>query len=76
MPGVLIGVRFLFEYQRGHGQGHVQSLILASILATAGLLFLMLGLLADLISVNRRLLEDLRARLAQLETGVRKERDP
>jgi len=67
LPGLFIGVRFLFAYLRGHGQGHVQSLILASILVIAGLLFFMLGLLADLISVNRRLLEDLRARLASLE---------
>ena len=67
LPGLLIGVRFLIEYARGHGQGHVQSLILASVLVTAALLFFMLGLLADLISVNRRLLEDLRARLANME---------
>ena len=67
LPGFLIGLRFLYEYARGRGQGHVQSLILASILVTAALLFFMLGLLADLISVNRRLLEDLRVRLAVLE---------
>ena len=67
LPGFLIGGRFVFEFVRGHGQGHVQSLILASILVIAALQFFMLGLLADLISVNRRLLEDLRARLAKLE---------
>ncbi len=67
VPGCLIGVRFLFEYARGHGQGHVQSLILAAILMIGSMLFFMLGLLADLISVNRRLLEDLRTRLAGLE---------
>ena len=67
VPGCLIGVRFLFEYGRGHGQGHVQSLILTAILMIGSMLFFMLGLLADLISVNRRLLEDLRARLAALE---------
>ena len=65
--GCLIGVRFLFEYARGHGNGHVQSLILAAILMIGSMLFFMLGLLADLISVNRRLLEDLRTRLAGLE---------
>ena len=37
------------------------------------MLFFMLGLLADLISVNRRLLEDLRTRLADLE--MKKEKD-
>jgi glycosyltransferase involved in cell wall biosynthesis len=70
VPGCLIGVRFLFEYGRGHGQGHVQSLILAAILMIGSMLFFMLGLLADLISVNRRLLEDLRTRVAGLELGT------
>ncbi len=60
-PGVLIGIRFLYEMYHGHGQGHVQSLILVAILLIASVLFFILGLLAELISVNRRLLEDLRA---------------
>ena len=56
-------IRFLYEYVPwGHGQGHVQSLILVAILVIASVLFFILGLLAELISVNRRLLEDLRAR--------------
>ena len=75
LPGLLIGVRFLCEYVRGHGQGHVQSLILASILVIAALLFFMLGLLADLISVNRRLLEEVRTRLAGLENKQESKRN-
>jgi glycosyltransferase involved in cell wall biosynthesis len=67
IPSLLIGANFLRLYFQGHGQGHVQSLILASMLMTVSALFFMLGLLADLISVNRRLLEDLRTRLANLE---------
>lgn len=66
-PGILIGARFLYLFLAGHGQGHVQSLILAAILIVVAALFFMLGLLADLISVNRRLLEDLRTRLTNLE---------
>ena len=65
VPGFLIGVRFLYELHRGHGQGHVQSLILVAILLIASVLFFILGLLAELISVNRRLLEDLRTRLME-----------
>ena len=72
LPGFLIGVRFLFEYGRGHGQGHIQSLILAAVFIIAAMLAFMLGLLADLISVNRRLLEDIRARLANLEDESKK----
>lgn len=67
VPGILIAGRFLYLFWEGHGQGHVQSLILASILIVVAALFFMLGLLADLISVNRRLLEDLRTRLTNLE---------
>lgn len=67
MPGLLIGARFVYLFLEGHGQGHVQSLILAAILIVVAALFFMLGLLADLISVNRRLLEDLRTRLTNLE---------
>ncbi len=67
VPGLLIGGRFVYLFWEGHGQGHVQSLILASILIVVAALFFMLGLLADLISVNRRLLEDLRTRLTNLE---------
>jgi glycosyltransferase involved in cell wall biosynthesis len=69
LAGGLIGLRFLVEFARGHGQGHVQSLILTAILLIGAMLFFTLGLLADLISVNRRLLEDLRTRLARLELG-------
>ena len=76
VPACLIGVRFLLEYERGHGQGHVQSLILAAILMIGSMLFFMLGLLADLISVNRRLLEDLRTRLAALELAATTTRSP
>lgn len=67
IPGILIGARFLYLFSEGRGQGHVQSLILAAILIVVAALFFMLGLLADLISVNRRLLEDLRTRLTNLE---------
>lgn len=61
--GLLVGARFLYYYFAGRGQGHVQSLILASILMTIGFQLGMLGLLADLIAVNRRVLEEVQHRL-------------
>jgi glycosyltransferase involved in cell wall biosynthesis len=57
VPGFLLGVRFLYLYALGDGVGHVQSLILASLLCTLSALAVMCGLLAELISVNRKLLE-------------------
>jgi glycosyltransferase involved in cell wall biosynthesis len=69
--GLLLGVRFLGLYLAGYGSGHVQSLILAALLMGAGFFLVVVGLLADLISVNRKLLEKLDWRLQQVEETLR-----
>lgn len=56
-PGFLLGLRFLIHYLAGNGQGHIQSLILTAVLLLSGLLSFAIGILADLISVNRKLNE-------------------
>jgi hypothetical protein len=43
----------------GSGDGHIQSLIFSSILIGIGFQTMMAAFLADLLSVNRRLLEEL-----------------
>ena len=58
--GTCIGTRFLFYYFDGRGYGHIQSLILASVLLGMGFQTMLVAFLADLISVNRKLLEDIR----------------
>jgi glycosyltransferase involved in cell wall biosynthesis len=56
-------VRFAWFYLSGQSPaGHVQSLIAATVLALTGVQFVVLAFVADLIAVNRRLLEELRAR--------------
>jgi glycosyltransferase involved in cell wall biosynthesis len=55
--GLLFGLRFLIKFALEGGSGHVQSLILASLLMTLGFITVIVGILADLISVNRRLNE-------------------
>ncbi|HKK14420.1 MAG TPA: glycosyltransferase family 2 protein [Gammaproteobacteria bacterium] len=55
--GFALGVRFLVYYFEGAGDGHVQSLILAALLMGMGFLVGVVGVLADLIAVNRKLLE-------------------
>jgi glycosyltransferase involved in cell wall biosynthesis len=57
----VLGVRWLilFEYFPEPGRNHVPSLILASILTLVGFQLWMFGFLADLVAVNRLLLEDL-----------------
>ncbi|MDQ8186382.1 glycosyltransferase family 2 protein [Pelagicoccus sp. SDUM812002] len=65
--GLLLGLRFLFFFLTGDGAGHVQSLILTALLLGSSLGFFVLALLADLIAVNRRLLEKTNWRLGQIE---------
>lgn len=55
--GTLGFLRFLYFYFNGFGNGHIQSLILASMLVSLGFTTFVLGLVADLVSINRRLLE-------------------
>ena len=59
--GIVLGVRWLilFAYFLEPGRTHVPSLILAAILILAGFQLWMFGFLADLVAVNRLLLEDL-----------------
>ena len=68
--GVALGIRFMVQFAQGEGDGHVQSLILAAVLLLMGFLTFLMAVLADLLSVNRRLLEELqrnqRARLVEI----------
>lgn len=64
--GFLIGLRFLWKYLGGEGEGHVQSLILASVLLGMGFQTLLIAFVADLLSANRKLLEDIRFKTAKL----------
>jgi glycosyltransferase involved in cell wall biosynthesis len=67
LAAVIIGTRYLTFYFQGTGAGHVQSLILAVILAVVSAALFIVGFVADLISVNRRLLEDIDVRLKMLQ---------
>ncbi len=65
--GFIIGLRFLYYYFRDGGAGHVQSLIFASILLGIGFQTMLVAFLADLLAVNRRLMEDVQYRLRKKE---------
>jgi glycosyltransferase involved in cell wall biosynthesis len=58
-PGIVLGIRFFYFFIIGNGTGHIQSLIFAAILIILGVLFGILGLIGELISINRKLLEDI-----------------
>jgi glycosyltransferase involved in cell wall biosynthesis len=65
--GFLLGLRFLYYFGIGDGNGRVQSLVLASLLMGIGFSLGVVGLLADLIAVNRQLLEKLEWRMYLIE---------
>lgn len=56
--GLVPVLRFLYLYAIGQGGGHVQSLVLGALLLIVGFQIFVIGLLADLIGANRRLIED------------------
>lgn len=56
--GTLIGTRFLYFYLIGEGTGKVQSLIFSSILFGGGFTFFIMAMLSELISTNRKLIEE------------------
>ncbi len=65
--GLIGGVRYLCYYVTGDSAGHVQSLILSSILLGFGFQTMLTAFLADLLAVNRRLMEDVQYRVKKLE---------
>lgn len=65
--GMLPILRWFYFWYIGDGDGHLQSLILATFFLSAGVNLVILGLLGDLIGVNRILLEDLRCRIREVE---------
>jgi glycosyltransferase involved in cell wall biosynthesis len=67
LAGIIPSVRFLIYYFMGQGGGHIQSLIFAAILFIVGFQVLVVGLVADVISFNRRLIEETLLRVRRIE---------
>ena len=65
--GFAIGCRYLFFFLQGRTEGHIQSLILSAILLIVGFQIIMMGISAELIAVNRQLLEDIQVRIKKGE---------
>lgn len=68
--GIGIGCRFLVFMAMGQSGGHVQSLILACTLIIIGFLTFMIGLVADVIAANRRVLQDTQYHVRRTEYGA------
>ncbi|MFQ5678556.1 MAG: glycosyltransferase family 2 protein [Gemmatimonadota bacterium] len=65
--GLIPGIRFLVLYFSGQQEGHVQSLIASAILTIVGFQIVLIGLVADIISCNRKMLEELVYRVRKRE---------
>lgn len=70
--GTLLSIRWLVLFFLGTPKSHVPSLILAAILIIIGFQLWMFGLIADLMAVNRKLLEDVQLRLRRMEMDAQK----
>lgn len=69
MIGVIPIVRFLILYFIGQGDGHIQSLVLAGVFLLMGFVAFIAGLVADLISFNRQILEMSLERIRREDLG-------
>lgn len=65
--GFVFGARYLYFWMIGEGGGHVQSVILAGVLVGVGFQMTLVAFLADLLGVNRKLLEEIQYRLRKQE---------
>lgn len=69
LGGLVLGIRFIVYMVIGRGDGHIQSLILASMLIIIAVLAGVIGLLADVMSSNRKLLEEIQFELRKMDYG-------
>lgn len=67
IAGLILGIRFLVRFFMGNGGGNVQSLILVSLLITIGVLMWVIGILADTIAANRKIMQDVQMRVRKMD---------
>ena len=62
-----LGTRFLYFFLQGRGSGNIQSLILAAILSIVGFQICLIGLIAELVRLNRKMSEETLYRVRRME---------
>jgi glycosyltransferase involved in cell wall biosynthesis len=75
IAGLVLASRFLYFYIIGQGSGHLQSVILAAVFLIVGFQVLLIGLVADLIGFNRKILEELLYRVRTMEVDHTAKKD-
>ena len=73
--GLLLGLRYLYFILIGQGAGHTQSVIMAAILLIIGFQTMLIGLLADLIGFNRKIMEKTLFKVRELELRLLEQRE-
>jgi glycosyltransferase involved in cell wall biosynthesis len=74
--GFAVSLRFLYYYMfTADAAGKVQSLILSAVLMIVGFQVVLIGLVADVLSSSRKLLEDLLYRVRRMELGDQDRQD-
>ncbi len=72
--GLVFIIRFLIYYIKGVGMGHIQSLVVAAMLVMVGFMTFIMGMQADIIAANRKILEDVQFRIRRMEVGENEDR--
>ncbi|MDE1466340.1 glycosyltransferase family 2 protein [Aurantiacibacter sp. D1-12] len=68
--GLLPILRFLWFFAQGDGTGHIQSLVIGGALLVLGTLVAIMGMVADLVAANRKLIEENLRRTRALEDRI------
>ncbi|WP_276889457.1 glycosyltransferase family 2 protein [Faecalibaculum rodentium] len=68
--GAAVLIRFLVFYFQGMGSGHIQSLVIACMLITIGVVGFFFGLLGDTVAANRKILEELQFEVRKMDYGL------
>ncbi|WP_202131795.1 glycosyltransferase family 2 protein [Aurantiacibacter rhizosphaerae] len=77
--GMVPILRFLWFWMQGDGSGHLQSLVLGGALLVLGTLVAIMGMVADLVAANRKLMEENLVRTRKLEdmlAAMQRDREP
>ncbi|HEX4033344.1 MAG TPA: glycosyltransferase family 2 protein [Solirubrobacteraceae bacterium] len=67
LAAVGVWIRFVVAYADGKGSGHVQSLILGAVLFNAGVVVAALGVIGDLLSAQRTMMQRTHERVRRIE---------
>lgn len=69
LGGLGFGFRYLYFWYSGEGTGHIQSVVLSGVLIGIAFQMGLVAFLADLLRVNRKLLEEIQYRLRKMESN-------